>query len=107
MAAHSCSLLSVQRSRWRMSLLIIASLLAGSAPLEAARPHQASTGVADQLSGGDGAQRLRIELPVIDGRPATVELEPFTVWRENARIVVHDPSGQEQLLVPPPTRLYR
>jgi len=107
MTVHSCSLLSVQRSRWWMSLLILASLLGGSASLEAARPHQALKGVAEQLFGRDGAQPLRIELPVIDGQLATVELEPFTVWRENARIVVHGASGQERLLVPPSTRLYR
>ena len=107
MAVHSCSLLSAQRSRWYVHLFVVVSLLAGSAPLKAARPRQTPKGAVEQLSGSDGEQRLRIELPVIDGQPATVEMEPFTLWRENARIVVHDASGQERLLAPPPTRFYR
>lgn len=107
MSVDSCSSLAVQRSGWRVSLLVVVGLLAGSAPLDAARPHQARREAAEQLSRNDGAQRLRIELPVIDGEPALIELEPFTVWREGARIVVRGASGQERLLAPPSTRLYR
>lgn len=107
MAVHSGYLLSVRRSRVYVYLCVVGSLLAGSTPLQAARPYQALRGVAEQLSRSDGAQRFRIELPVIDGQPTTVEVQPFTVWRKDARIVVHGASGEERLLAPPSTRFYR
>lgn len=80
-----------------------------TASLEAAGPIQTQKAIVEQLSHSDAAGRrlIRLALPEIDGHSATVEVEPFSVWGKNARIVVHGVSNEKRFLAPPDTRFYR
>jgi len=89
-----------------VAVLLVVSVLA-AVSLQAARPHRVADDVVEQLFQSATASQLTIALPLAEGELSTIELEPFSLWRENAQIVVHRAGAEIRTMAPPSTRLLR
>lgn len=84
-------------------VVFFASIVPGISS-DAARPYHALS--IERLSRANTG-KLTVDLPLIDGEPAAIELEPFEVWRDNAAIVVYGANGSQRSIPVPSTRLYK
>lgn len=92
----------------RLLYAAIGSLLA--LPSFASRPYPVDDAIATRLERGvQHGQKLRLErIPLIDGNPATLELERFEVWAPDAQFIVHEADGKHTRTLPRPrTRYYK
>src|SRR5258708_24558474 len=83
--------------------LLVAGLCGALAtPLQASRIY-----TIDQLKAElrDAPERVKIQVPLINGDPETLELERFEVWAPDGKITVHEDGGVVREL-PPPARFY-
>lgn len=93
---------------FRLALVATVFLFAGLA--EAAMQHKIESGALAPLDGPVrvGAKLKVEQIPLVDGEPATLEVERFEVWADHADIKVFGPNQEVVERLPrPKTRYYR
>ena len=82
------------------------AIVISAMPLLASRPYVVGNDLAERLARGvaPGQKLILDRVPMIDGNPTTLELEPFEVWAPDAKITVHDANGDHEEA--PPRRLF-
>src|SRR5438105_6708208 len=72
-------------------------MFCAAAPLMASRPLLVDNEIISRLQrGAEPGQKLVLErVPLIDGDPATLELERFEVWAPDAKIIVYEGDGKK------------
>lgn len=94
-------------------LLILASALVAAfshEPLMASRSYRVSPAVTSHIGlGVDHGESMRLDsFPLINGDPATLELERFEVWDSESQFVVHEADGKSMKVFPRPlTRFFK
>lgn len=96
----------LQRS-FRLALIAAMFMFSGLTA-EAAMQHRIEAGALAPLNGPTKAGgKLRLmHIPLIDGEPATLEVERFEVWAEGADIKVFGPNGEVEKQLPRPSAQY-
>ncbi|HEX3070601.1 MAG TPA: M12 family metallo-peptidase [Thermoanaerobaculia bacterium] len=96
------------RSRLLSAHLVVALLY--SAPLFASRSYRVGDAVAMRLElGVEHGETLHLDrVPLINGDPATLDLERFEVWDAESRVTVHEADGKTTHVLPrSAARFYR
>jgi hypothetical protein len=100
------------KKRMRKGVLLAHAVVAlfWSAPLMASRSYRVGDALAIRLEQGvDYGETLRLDpVPLIDGDPATLDLERFEVWAAESQITVHEGDGKSTHVLPrSATRFYK
>jgi hypothetical protein len=95
----------MSRSLSLRHLLIVFSLF-GAIPAFASRPYAVEERTVAKLRAG-GQKLIVDQIPMFDGNPATLVLERFEVWAQDAQIIKYDSERKETRLPRPLTKFYR